>query len=262
MNRPTISVITPTYNASATVERALLSVARQSYGPVEHLIIDGCSTDDTLAIVERYRAVFPHIRVVSEKDDGVYDAMNKGIDMCRSDWVYFLGADDLLFSDMVFTELHQEGHLARDRVFYGDVLVEGDTSWAKDGTRYDGPFDLEKLFRQNICHQAIFYPAGVIRKAGYFDKKYFIAADWEYNIRCAAAGEFVYIDKIIARFTGGGTSSAGGIDGIGNDIPGIVAKYFHLDLNDPSLRDENSPFRLVAQRLVPQAPAKSWGNWR
>ncbi len=256
MNRPKISIITPTYNASATIERVLSSVANQSYEQIEHLIIDGCSTDDTLAIVDGYRQKCPHIRVVSEKDAGIYDAMNKGIDLCSGDWIYFLGSDDLLFSDTIFGELNDEGHLSTDRVIYGNVLILGDTSWATDGARYDGPFDLEKLFRKNICHQAILYPAAVMHKVGYFNKKYFIAADWEYNIRCAAAGELVYVDKIIAKFTGGGKSSAGGIDGIGNDIPRIVADCFHLDLNDPSLYADNSPFRGVVQRL-----RRRWLAW-
>jgi len=248
MNRPTISIITPTYNASASIEKAILCVANQSYRPIEHLIIDGLSTDDTVSIVKSYQGEFSHIRLFSNKDKGIYDAMNRGIDLNKGDWIYFLGADDLLFSDTVFSELYNEGHFNRDEVFYGNVLVVGDTSWAKDGTLYDGRFDLEKLFKNNICHQAIFYPASVIKKAGYFNRKYFIAADWEYNIRCYAVKEFFHVDKTIAKFTGGGKSSAGGLDGIGNDIPKIVMKYFYLNPKDKSLYEPASPFYPIVSR--------------
>jgi len=248
MNPPALSVITTTFNAAATIEQAILCVAKQSFRPVEHWIIDGLSTDNTVSIVKSYQEKFPHLRIISEKDRGIYDAMNRGIDLVRGNWIYFLGADDLLVHDRVFNELYSEGHFYRNDVFYGNVLVQGDTSWAKDGTLYDGRFDLHKLFRHNICHQAIFYPAGVIREAGYFNLKYHVAADWEYNIRCYARKEFVYVDKTIAVFNGGGKSSHGGTDGIGDDIPEIVMKYFYLDPTDRSLYDPSSPFYPIIKR--------------
>jgi glycosyltransferase involved in cell wall biosynthesis len=246
--KPTISVITPTYNASSTLENALLCVANQRYRPIEHLIVDGLSTDDTKSLVKRYQKEFPHIRFDSRKDKGIYDAMNRGINMAKGDWIYFLGADDLLYNDTVFSDLYEEGHFGREEVIYGNVHVVGDTSWAKDGTLYDGRFDLAKLFKKNICHQAIFYPSSVIKKAGYFNKKYFISADWEYNIRCSATKEFTYVDKTIAKFMGGGTSTVGGTDDMGDDIPKIVMNYFNLDPKDESLHNPLSPFYPIVTR--------------
>jgi len=246
-NRPKISVITTTYNASATIEQALLTVANQRYEPLEHLIIDGLSEDNTVSIVEKYQKKFPHIRMVSQKDKGIYDAMNKGIDLSCGDWLFFLGADDVLYNENVFNELYDEGYLSKKEVVYGNVLVVGDTSWAKDGTLYDGRFDLHKLFRNNICHQAIFYPAEIVKETGYFNMKYFISADWDFNIRCYAKKEFRFVDKIIAKFTGGGTSSAGGVDGIGADLPEIIVKNFRLN-TDIKQYDPSSPFYSMVER--------------
>ena len=88
-----VSVVTVCFNASETIENTLASVAAQSHPDVEHIIVDGGSTDDTLAIVAR----FPHVsRVVSEQDDGLYDAMNKGWQLASGEFVGWLNADDML----------------------------------------------------------------------------------------------------------------------------------------------------------------------
>ena len=89
-----ISIITVTYNAEATIERTLESVAQQTYPDVEHLIIDGASKDRTLEIANRY----PHAIVYSEPDHGLYDAMNKGLKRATGDYLCFLNAGDKLHS--------------------------------------------------------------------------------------------------------------------------------------------------------------------
>ncbi len=226
MKRPLISVVTPTLNAEATIERAILSVANQGYDPIEHWIIDGGSSDATLQIVEVLQARFPHIHVRFGPDRGIYDAMNRGLDTVAGDWIYFLGADDELYSNTVFKELYEEGYLALDGLLHGDVMVVGDGSWARDGTVYDGKFDLEKLFKKNICHQAILYPSALMRRVGYFKQKYFVSADWEYNIRCAACCDLIYVNKIIAKFASGGLSSTGDGDCFGTHLQSIVQKHF------------------------------------
>ncbi|MHC1708677.1 MAG: glycosyltransferase family 2 protein [Bacteroidales bacterium] len=252
---PKISVITPTYNASSCVERAILSVAQQSYKQVEHVFIDNHSTDGTLDIIRRYQEKYDHIRVYSQKDNGLYNAMNIGIDRATGDWLYFLGADDELYHQHIFTELFDEGYLYSKKVIYGNVLIKGETTWAKDNSVYDGEFDLGKLLHHNICHQAILYPAKVIRKAGYFTEKYFVTADWEYNFRCYALGSFIYVDKIIAIFTGGGVSSKGIDDKMTEDLPGLFIKYFKLNIYNPSNYLEDSPYYPIMKNLpFPEVP--------
>ena len=98
---PLISVITCTYNAAGTLERTLRSVARQTYPRVEHLLVDGCSTDGTFARIQRYveRGMPYSVRVVREPDAGLYDAMNKGIRQASGDYIVFLNAGDALHDE-------------------------------------------------------------------------------------------------------------------------------------------------------------------
>ena len=104
-NRPLITIATVTYNAGATLQRTLQSVACQDYPRIEHLIVDGRSRDDTLPLVQRYveqntMASVPHsIRLVCEHDQGLYDAMNKGVSRCSGQWVIFMNAGDVFASD-------------------------------------------------------------------------------------------------------------------------------------------------------------------
>lgn len=245
MNLPKISIITPTYNAAATIEKVILSVANQSYENIEHLFIDGLSTDNTLSIIKKYQQKFKHIKLFTEKDNGIYDAMNKGIILSKGDWLYFLGADDELFNANIFTELYNEEYLFKPNILYGNVYINGDIPWAKDKMIYDGPFDLSKLLKKNICHQAILYPAFVIRKIGFYNEKYYITADWEYNIRCYSQFEFVYIDKVIAIFNSGGKSSIGEMDDLMIDLPELLLRYFNLNPRDKSIYSNQSPFSSV-----------------
>ncbi|GAB4128568.1 MAG: hypothetical protein OHK0045_02960 [Raineya sp.] len=92
MSLPKISIITPTYNAEKTIGACLESVAKQNYPYLEHWIIDGLSTDNTIKIVSEYARKYPHIKYVSEKDRGIYDAMNKGIDLAKGDFPTVLGS--------------------------------------------------------------------------------------------------------------------------------------------------------------------------
>src|SRR5690242_12157995 len=91
VNNPLVSIITVCYNSAGTIESTLESVARQSYTNIEHVIIDGLSTDHTLSIVRK----FPHVKtIISEKDKGLFDAMNKGIGICHGDIIAILNSDD------------------------------------------------------------------------------------------------------------------------------------------------------------------------
>ena len=242
MNAPKISIITPTYQAGTAIETALKSVASQTYPNIEHLIVDCASRDNTLPTVRKFQKEFRNIRLLTEKDGGIYDAMNKGLDLCSGDWIFFLGADDSLYDEHVLTDLFEQGLFQEEQVVYGNVQICGDAPWAKDGTVYDGPFTLEKLFKFNICHQSIFYPRSVVKKVGYYNTKYKVTADWDYNIHCWASYHFIYVDRIISRFATGGKSSGEGDYSLHLDFPQNVIRYFSLDVNDGNLYLPTSPF--------------------
>ena len=100
MKAPLISVITVVYNGASTLKKTIDSVAKQNYLNIEYIIIDGGSTDNTVQIIEEYshRINF----WISEKDNGIYDAMNKGIRLAKGDWIYFLNADDKFTAQILF----------------------------------------------------------------------------------------------------------------------------------------------------------------
>lgn len=203
---PLISVITPTFNTSNSIEQCLLSVANQTYKNIEHLIIDGLSSDPTLDIIKKYLAQYPHIRVYSEKDNGIYDAMNKGIKLAKGDWLYFLGSDDKFYNENVLSSVFQNTKINKAKVIYGNVLIEEDAGWAKNGQIYDGEFTLSKLIDKNICHQAIFFNKIVFNRCGGFNLKYNICADWDMNFKLWATYPFTYTETIVAVFKGGNSS--------------------------------------------------------
>ena len=102
---PTFSVITITYNAATTLEETILSVISQTYHHIEYIIVDGASTDETLQIVDRYRNKIN--KVVSEPDKGLYDAMNKGVDLATGDYLIFLNAGDSFHADTTLQQIMQ-----------------------------------------------------------------------------------------------------------------------------------------------------------
>ncbi|MCM2332929.1 MAG: glycosyltransferase [Anaeromyxobacteraceae bacterium] len=169
---PSITVVTVVKNAVAELPRCLESVSRQRYPRLEHLVVDGASTDGTAELLRR--AAGGRLRFVSEPDQGIYDAMNKAVDLATGDFLLFLGADDLLRADLLEVAPLLSDPLA---VYYGDAWLVGASR------RYDGPFDGRKLAYQNICHQAIFYPRAVFERHR-FDLRYRVLADWELNMRC------------------------------------------------------------------------------
>ena len=240
---PAISIIIPTYNSDKTLERCLESIVKQDFETYEIIIVDGKSSDKTKDIVIKYASDNTRFRWISESDAGVYDAMNKGIDIAKGEWIYFLGSDDYLH-ETVLKKLFDNNYPAGVNVVYGSARIAGYTPWALDGQIYDGEFDLKKLLKKNICHQAIFYRRSFVQnEIGYYNLRYKICADWDFNLRCWAKSAFVYKDLIISTFNGGGSSTYNNIDvEFGNNFLQNIIKYFHFSVFDPILNDSNFSF--------------------
>src|SRR3954468_2276333 len=204
---PLISVIIPTFNSGAKIAATVGSVLSQRQGLYELLVIDGGSTDGTLA---HLRAQGPPLRYLSEPDDGIYDAMNKGIRLTSGKFLYFLGAGDRLLPGVLeavaaeIRKLPGQGQTSRPTLLYGNVDLSGYSR------AYDGRFNRSKLLRRNICHQAIFYQRSVFERLGFYNTKYRSLADWEFNIRCFNDRGIRkrYIPLRIADYEGGGKSIA------------------------------------------------------
>jgi glycosyltransferase involved in cell wall biosynthesis len=206
---PKLSIIIPTFNSATTIQRCLLSIRLQTFTDYEIVIQDGASSDRTVDLIREFTKENPKVKLElkQEPDKGAYDAMNKG--MCRANgkWLYFLGSDDELYDQDVLGKMLGSDPPADTDVLYGNVKMIGRVNAVADGTIYDGPFDLAKLLRKNICHQAIFYRASLLREVGSYNTKYAVLADWDLNMRCWAKGRFRYRHVTVARFYSGGISS-------------------------------------------------------
>ena len=199
MSSPYFSIIIPTHRAEAVIAACLVSIARQTFKDFEIIVMDGKSDDKTVEIVSNHLARFNgRLTVHSEKDDGIYDVMNKGIQRAKGNWLYFIGADDCLHDSSVLETVAAFIRRQPDSdVVYGDVIMKSDAS------RYAGAFDLERLLLEgNLCHQAIFYRRTVFEKIGAYNLRYRVWADWDLNIRCFQHPDFKnrYLDLVVADY--------------------------------------------------------------
>jgi len=214
--KPLISVIVVTYNAEKSIKRTLESVIKQKYILYEILIIDGLSKDKTIEIVEEYKKYIA--LVVSERDYGIYDAMNKGIKYATGDIIYFLNAGDELYDKDVFEKVASE--FPAD-IIYGNVYSE------KENIIYNGEYNKFKLAITNPCHQAIFYSKKIMNKYGEYNLRYKLFADYEYNIRSFfnKKTKLRYIDIIIASYDGDGVSKHFDDEIFNLEKGGLIKKY-------------------------------------
>ncbi|EGQ27032.1 glycosyl transferase [Sporosarcina newyorkensis 2681] len=205
---PKITVITACYNSERTIEQTIQSVLDQTYGNIEYIIVDGDSTDGTMNIVEKYRDRIDV--VVSEKDRGVYDAFNKGIELATGDYINFMNADDYFSSDTIVNEI--AGYLKDHRdimMLHGDVKAFDEVSghWHFRG----GELSLVDFEKGNMCpHQSVFTHKQLFKQFGGFDLKYEILADVDFTIKCFTQCEqkVVYLPIQVANFRLGGLSNA------------------------------------------------------
>jgi glycosyltransferase involved in cell wall biosynthesis len=188
--------------------RCLDSIILQNFQDYEILLIDGLSQDTTLETIKKYANRYPFIHFTSEKDKGIYDAMNKGIKMASGEWLYFLGSDDSLFKDSVLLEVAEGVKKSNSKIIYGNVLMKGQSRWNLDGQIFAGEYNLERILNLNICHQAIFYNKLVFERHGFYNLKYHVGADWDFNLRCFADTSFSYINTVIANYCLEGYSSS------------------------------------------------------
>ncbi|WP_377157432.1 glycosyltransferase family 2 protein [Roseateles sp. UC29_93] len=197
-DRPLITIATVVRNGAATLEATIRSVAAQTFTDMEYVVVDGGSTDGTLDILRRHEA---HVTTwISESDKGIYDAMNKALALARGRWLLFLGADDTLTAPDILAKVAAMLDDART-VFYGDVILKS------SGRAYCGEMSTYRLMQQNICHQAIFYPAEIFRSKPY-DLDAGLLADYKYNIELWGAGvPFTHVPLAVSLFEDAGASS-------------------------------------------------------
>src|SRR5690606_18758145 len=142
------------------------------------------------------------VRVVQEADNGIYDAMNKGISLARGEWLYFMGSDDYLWDENVLNDVFRYIEALNPDFVYGDVF-------SPDlGENYDGEFVIQKLYRKNICHQAVFCKRAVFEEVGMFDTRFRVLGDHDFTIRCFHREDILksYFNRKIAYYGPAGAS--------------------------------------------------------
>lgn len=224
-----ITLITVTYNAGNVIRRTLDSVLSQTYPQVEHVIVDGQSKDDTVSRALIYKKVSGEkapgheVRIISEPDHGLYDAMNKGIRLATGDYLCFLNAGDFLPSPDTLALIARNARLDEIQGADGQLpaVLYGDTDWVDNegrylrGRRLAAPERLTwRSFRYGmlVCHQA-FYARTDIAKATPFDTRYRLSADVDWCIRIMKAAEkmrlpLVNVHSVIADYQREGASTA------------------------------------------------------
>lgn len=208
---PKISIITVCLNSASTISDCLRSVANQTYVNVEHIIIDGGSTDSTIAIVESDGA--HAARVITEKDEGIYDAMNKGLAFATGEIIAFLNADDFYCDVNLLERIERLMNQNSLDVVYGDVEYFNADRPDLAVRRYNsGNFSPSKLSQGFMpAHPALFIRQVLYSKCGQFNSRYRIAGDFEFVLRLFSQKNltFQYIPEVFVRMKLGGISTSG-----------------------------------------------------
>lgn len=196
-----ISIITINYNNKIGLEATFQSVKNQSFTDYEWIVIDGGSVDGSKDLIESNSDLFSYW--VSEPDNGIYHAMNKGIAHAKGDWVLFLNSGDCLFNDNVLDEVFPQEY--SEDVVYGNRAVEKNGGY--EVNRYPETVSLSFFYHYSLCHQATFYRRTLFEEALY-DESYSIAGDWAYFLDLLFKGKsFRHIDVTVALYDNTGISS-------------------------------------------------------
>jgi glycosyltransferase involved in cell wall biosynthesis len=204
-----VSVITVCYSGAKTIEACIQSVIMQDLPNIQHIVIDGASTDNTLEILKKYQH---HIsNLVSEPDKGIYDAMNKGIKLARGDIICFLNADDQYANEHVLSTVVKHIQQYELDALLGDVVFFNSKDSDKIIRRYRSDrFSPSKLaWGWMPSHPAIFLKKNIMDQVGYFKTDYRIAGDYEYVVRAFYNKNIKYrhLSEVMVRMQIGGVSS-------------------------------------------------------
>ena len=200
------TIIVPAYNVAVVLPNCLQSIAQQSFTGYEVLLMDGGSTDATLSVAGSFVSQMQgHLSIHSEKDKGVYDAMNKGIAKAAGQYIIFLGADDHLAGPEVLQQVFDDAAVHKlPQLLYGDVITSHQV--AAGAGIYGGAFTMQRLVKENMPHQAVFYHRSVFEQFGTYNLAYPVYADWDLNLRIFEKVSHAYTGIKVAHFASGGLS--------------------------------------------------------
>lgn len=205
-----ISIVTVVYNNEKTIKEAIECVLSQSYNNIEYVIIDGGSIDNTVTIINEYKDKLGYF--ISEKDKGIYDAMNKGINAATGDIIGILNSDDLYHNATIIEEIM--GHFIKNPeldLVYGDLFYVKSENTNKVVRKWVSKQYYGKYFENGNVppHPSLFVKRKVYEQAGFFNLKFKLAADYEFMLRIFKKHHFTskYLNKVIVKMRLGGATN-------------------------------------------------------
>lgn len=172
-NQPLVTIITVCLNSENTIEQCIQSVLEQTYNNVEYILIDGCSSDRTLEIIKNYSSVIDYY--ISEPDQGLYHAMNKGLELANGDYILILNSDDWYESDCVQTLVKAKDYSGCD--FVGSLARYIDEKTERDHVFRSMPYNASCLFRMPLRHETLLLSSEIYNQIGFYDQEYNIISD-------------------------------------------------------------------------------------
>ena len=225
-NQPLVSIITVVYNNSKHIRTAIESLLSQDYSKIEHIVIDGGSTDGTIEIIEEYGdkiSVF-----LSEPDEGIYDALNKGIVRANGDYLGILHSDDIFCDDKVVSDIIQKLRDTETELCFSDLVIVDEVS-GKVMRYVMAHFFRRWMLRIGFFppHPTVFLKRSIFDEFGLYSKNYKIAGDFDFLIRVFYGRKinWTYMNRITVKMRSGGKSNSG----LSNKI--LCAKEIHESLH-------------------------------
>ncbi len=230
-----ISIITATYNSASTIRHTIESVLMQTHKDIEYIIVDGASVDGTLDIIKEYVPIFgDKLKFVSEKDKGLYDAMNKGLNMSTGDVVGFLNSDDFYTTTTILERVNAELQNPDIDAVYGDVHYVNGANLHKCIRYYSSKLFSRGIMRMGFmpAHPSFYCRKSSYDKAGSFDLSYKVAADFELLLR------ILYINKARTKYmnTDFVTMRAGGVSNAGFESHKKIMRDHYRALKTHNIR--------------------------
>lgn len=242
-----VSIITCTYNSEETIRDTILSVRNQTYNNVEHIIIDGASTDNTLSIIKNEGHEGP---IISELDKGIYDAMNKGISVASGDIIGILNSDDIYPNSFLLSQVMEQFNLdsALD-IVYGDLSYVKKNDTNKVIRKWVSKTYYNRFFENGNVppHPTLFIKSSVYRRVGLFNLNYKLAADYEWMLKLFKKHHFksLYLHRLMVKMRLGGATNKN-LKNIVAQNKEILEAWKNNELEAPIYL---MPFRII-KRLV------------
>lgn len=227
-----LSIITVNLNNAAGLEKTAESIVSQTFNDFEWIVIDGGSTDGSVDVIRKYA---DHIAYwVSEKDSGIYNAMNKGVKVVKGEYLQFLNSGDWLADNKVLEDVFNDN--PKDMILYGDAIYVKGSAIVKKAC-FEDQISLCHYFESSLCHQASFIPRTLLLKYPY-NESLKIASDWEFFLKMMLdCYPFKHIHRVVCNF----------------DYEGISSIPMNINLN-------NKERLIIRDKIVPDCVQYDYSN--